>query len=54
MMYTQYYMKHLEVHLDLTQGGGVYSVSPMVELHNPNGANPFTTGQNFLSLVSSP
>lgn len=54
MMYTQYYMKHLDVHLDLTQGGGVYSVSPMVELHNPNGENPFLVGQNFLSLISSP
>jgi hypothetical protein len=47
-------MKSLEVHLDLTQGGGVYSVSPMVELHNPNGADPFLLGQDFLSLVSSP
>jgi hypothetical protein len=37
-------MKHLETHLDLTQGGGVFSVSPMVELHNPNGVVPFVPG----------
>lgn len=41
--------------LTLSQGGSVYSMSPLVTLVNPSGTTPFTfTTGDFLSTISSP
>lgn len=37
MFYSQYYTKSVNLDLTITSGGGVYSVSPIVTIMNPNG-----------------
>jgi hypothetical protein len=54
-MYTQYYMKALELDVTLSQGGSTYSMSPLVQFQNPNGISPFIIGLGgFTSLLSAP
>lgn len=44
MFYSQYYTKHVELDLTITSGGGIYSISPIVSLFNPDGSSPFIFG----------
>lgn len=37
LFYSQYYTKSVNLDLTVTSGGGVYSVSPIVTIMNPNG-----------------
>jgi hypothetical protein len=48
MFFKQYYTHEVEVDLQLTSGGAVYALSPIVSLINPAGEVPFvfTTGPN--------
>jgi hypothetical protein len=36
-MFTKYYTKSVELDLTLSQGGSVFSLSPIVTLINPSG-----------------
>jgi len=57
LMYTKYYTKAVELDLTLSQGGNVFSLSPIVHLLNPNGADPFVFGTGpgaFQSAISAP
>jgi hypothetical protein len=54
-MYTQYYMENVKMELSLSQGGNVYSMTPIIQFVNPNGVIPFDLlGTNIRSLLSSP
>lgn len=54
LMYTKYYTHRITLDLSLSQGGSVYSFSPIVEFVNPSGARPFVAPSSILSLISSP
>jgi len=54
-MYSQYYTKAVTADLTLSQGGAVYSMSPIVTFSNPNGDIAFgASGQDLAQLVSAP
>jgi hypothetical protein len=54
-MYTQYYMDNVKMELSLSQGGNVYSMTPIIQFVNPNGVIPFNLlGTDIRSLLSSP
>lgn len=44
MFYKQYYTHSVEMDLQVSQGGNVYSMSPLVTLINPAGQVPFVFG----------
>ena len=53
-MYTQYYNHGIKLELSLSQGGNVYSFTPVVEFVNPSGAEPFVATSDIRSLIASP
>jgi hypothetical protein len=57
MFYQQYYTHSVEMDLQLTSGGSVYALSPIVTLRNPAGLEPFVFGTSpgaFEEFISSP
>jgi hypothetical protein len=57
MFYKQYYTHSVEMDLQVSMGGSVYSMSPIVTLMNPAGENPFVFGSGtgeFEKFISSP
>lgn len=39
--------------MKLSQGGACWSLTPLVDISNPNGANPFVPATSLVSLLSS-